>query len=316
MKRDLTEFKETVQTDTISAVSSTASYIRTAIQSISLDEESEESNGNVTGSEAESSVAASSSEPTKEKPNQLNFAFLEEKAKHVIFSVFDVLKGTVFADEEEEICVVVGNKVVNIPVERWNMLVSAVQSDPQTYLHEPQGPPDNYESWLATFNLIDHESEVQQLLSSVPDVNNIYSKLVPSSLTHDEFWHRYFYRIHQLVLLEELRKEQMYLKLEEGPENVDIKEFNEKAEGENAENDNALKITTKESADMVVVKHKGDESSSSSPSDATKISEGSEDWEKADLSDIVDEAAKKLSEKLKGCDEKQCAEEFNEWEFQ
>lgn len=40
---------------------------------------------------------------------------------------------------------------------------------------------------------------------SVPYIAAFYEMLVPSELTHEEFWNRYFYRVDQLKMLEAKR---------------------------------------------------------------------------------------------------------------
>ena len=42
----------------------------------------------------------------------------------------------------------------------------------------------------------------------------------------------------------------------------------------------------------------------------------SDEWEKASLTDIVDEAAKKLADKLSALPDTRSDEELNEWEFE
>lgn len=87
--------------------------------------------------------------------------------------------------------------------DRWDVLLRAIQADPRTYCHEPDGAPEDYESWLERFNLMD--IDVQRILQSSPDVRDFHSKLVPDQLTFDMFWQRYFYRIEMLKQCEASR---------------------------------------------------------------------------------------------------------------
>ncbi|RWS02623.1 beta-hexosaminidase subunit alpha-like protein [Dinothrombium tinctorium] len=319
MKRDLTEFKETVQKDTVSVVSSTADYFRKAMNALSIEEDesshsSEEHTTTETVSECESKVSDSNSEALK---SPISLQMIEETAKNFMSSVYEILTGKSYSNEDEEVCIVVGNKMITLPAERWQTLVAAVQNDPETYSQQHQGSPEEYEAWLSTFKFNDHEEEIQRLLSDIPAISKHYSELVPHSITHNEFWHRYFYRIHQLATLELIRKEKLNVKVEEGPESEEIKKSDEKPNQARKDENEGSKGSTKELADTVVAKQKSGESASSSPSDGTKASESSEDWEKTELSEIVDEAAKKLNEKLKTYAEKPASsEEYDgDWEW-
>ncbi|XP_048582521.1 BSD domain-containing protein 1 isoform X2 [Nematostella vectensis] len=73
-----------------------------------------------------------------------------------------------------------------------------IQTDPATYCTDPDGHPAQYEEWCNGFDLEQHKGEISELLVNMPEIRALYTKLVPAAVHHSLFWHRYFYRIHQL----------------------------------------------------------------------------------------------------------------------
>jgi len=49
--------------------------------------------------------------------------------------------------------------------------------------------------WKTTFDLNQHKSETQSILSNNSEIFLIYSRLVPESISPQDFWERYFYRL-------------------------------------------------------------------------------------------------------------------------
>ncbi|OQV15127.1 Exportin-2 [Hypsibius exemplaris] len=76
--------------------------------------------------------------------------------------------------------------------------IAALQADLNTFKKEPPGRPEEFEAWLITFDVAKHRTEMDGVLDSSDAVQEAYNKLVPSVVTHNEFWQRYFYRVHQL----------------------------------------------------------------------------------------------------------------------
>uniref|UniRef100_A0A2K5SBE6 BSD domain containing 1 n=1 Tax=Cebus imitator TaxID=2715852 RepID=A0A2K5SBE6_CEBIM len=74
----------------------------------------------------------------------------------------------------------------------------SLQSDPATYCNEPDGPPELFEAWLSQFCLEEKKGEISELLVGSPSIRALYTKMVPAAVSHSEFWHRYFYKVHQL----------------------------------------------------------------------------------------------------------------------
>ncbi|XP_044527376.1 BSD domain-containing protein 1 isoform X3 [Gracilinanus agilis] len=90
----------------------------------------------------------------------------------------------------------------------------SLQSDPATYCNEPDGPPELFEAWLAQFHLEEKKEEISSLLISSPSIRALYTKMVPAAVSHSEFWHRYFYRLHHLEQ-EEARRDALKQRAEQ-----------------------------------------------------------------------------------------------------
>ncbi|XP_044770404.1 BSD domain-containing protein 1 isoform X4 [Neomonachus schauinslandi] len=74
----------------------------------------------------------------------------------------------------------------------------SLQSEPATYCNEPDGPPELFDAWLSQFCLEEKKGEISELLAGSPSIRALYTKMVPAAVSHSEFWHRYFYKVHQL----------------------------------------------------------------------------------------------------------------------
>ena len=84
----------------------------------------------------------------------------------------------------------------------WKSIVRSIHSDPQTYYHQPEGPLEDYAAWLQTFDVIDSEDDIDDIMDNVPEMSFFYTSLVPKYSSHREFWQRFFYRVHQLKQIE------------------------------------------------------------------------------------------------------------------
>ena len=73
--------------------------------------------------------------------------------------------------------------------------LSAIQTDMNTFKREPSGRPEEFEAWLINFDIDKYRTEMDKILDTVDAVQDTYDKLVPSVVTHTEFWQRYFYRV-------------------------------------------------------------------------------------------------------------------------
>ena len=211
IKRDLNELKETVQNESAVVVSNTASYVSQTMkdtitgisQTMAPDLDPEEENqieDNITENTG-STETGRENRPEDTDGSQDWTADLTNKAKNkfseVITSIADAfLMNRNYYEDDDQMYVFNGDKLVAI--DRWQQLLAQIQTDPNTYCREPSGPPEHYESWLMTFNLIDYQRQMDHLLKTVPQMHEFYAQLVPSSLSDVEFWHRFYYRVHQL----------------------------------------------------------------------------------------------------------------------
>ncbi|XP_076337678.1 BSD domain-containing protein 1-like isoform X2 [Tachypleus tridentatus] len=171
IKRDLTEFSETVQHDTASAVASTASLLRDKLQ--------------VDNTE---SVAGKA----------------KEGITSLLENITDVFMPYQEPDEEE---VVIIHNSKPLILDRWESQLHAIRVDPKTYCREPESPPELYETWLEVFDLNAHQEEISKIMVECGQVRNLYAKLVPTAVSHNEFWQRYFFRVQQLKEAEIKRAE-------------------------------------------------------------------------------------------------------------
>ncbi|XP_078398333.1 BSD domain-containing protein 1-like [Cetorhinus maximus] len=94
-----------------------------------------------------------------------------------------------------------------------------LQADPATYSSVPD---EQYNFWLLTFSLEDEKCAISDLLVNSPPIRDLYTKLVPSEVTHADFWCRYFYRVHQLHQ-EEARRTALKERAEQSTYSEDLK---------------------------------------------------------------------------------------------
>ncbi|CAL1275862.1 unnamed protein product [Larinioides sclopetarius] len=180
MKRDLTEFTQVVQTDAVAAVSSTAAML-------------------------------------KEKLTVDNAEAVADKARQSITSVIGSI-ADVFAPQKEledsELMIIKDSEPVTMDWwQKYSTYIISqlymIRKDPKTFCHEPEGPPEMYENWLESFDLSEHQEEMTEIMITCSEVRDIYDKLVPTSVSHLEFWQRYFYRVHLLRKAEAKRADLM-----------------------------------------------------------------------------------------------------------
>uniref|UniRef100_A0A8C4WVS1 BSD domain containing 1 n=1 Tax=Eptatretus burgeri TaxID=7764 RepID=A0A8C4WVS1_EPTBU len=109
-------------------------------------------------------------------------------------------------DQEENIVLVANTQGSTEPYDRAKARFYSLQADPATYCNEPDGSPETYMVWAAAFSLKEKKGEVSDLLATCPAIRAMYTRLVPAAVSHTEFWHRYFYRLHQLEQVNEILK--------------------------------------------------------------------------------------------------------------
>ncbi|XP_054653528.1 BSD domain-containing protein 1 [Dunckerocampus dactyliophorus] len=166
IKRDLNEFSTVVQHDTACSIVATATAVKNKL------------------------AVEGSSETT-------------EKVKKSLSSFLGVITDTLAPPPDKTIdCDVI--TLVATPAGTTEVYDSSkarlysLQADPATYCNEPDGPPEQFDNWLATFSMEDKKGQISELLVSSPSIRALYTKMVPAAVTHPEFWQRYFYKVFQL----------------------------------------------------------------------------------------------------------------------
>ncbi|XP_075409706.1 BSD domain-containing protein 1 isoform X2 [Tenrec ecaudatus] len=166
MKRDLTEFSQVVQHDTACTIAATASVVK------------------------EKLVSEGSSGAT-------------EKMKKGLSDFLGVISDT-FAPSPDrtiecDVITLMGTPAGTAePYDGNKARLYSLQSDPATYCNEPDGPPELFDAWLSQFCLEEKKGQISELLVDSPSIRALYTKMVPAAVSHSEFWHRYFYKVHQL----------------------------------------------------------------------------------------------------------------------
>ncbi|XP_075883688.1 BSD domain-containing protein 1 isoform X2 [Nelusetta ayraudi] len=166
LKRDLAEFSTVVQHDTACSIVATATAVKNKL------------------------AVEGSSETT-------------EKVKKSLSSFLGVITDTLAPPPDKTIdCDVI--TLVATPAGTTEVYDSSkarlysLQADPATYCNEPDGPPEQFDNWLANFRLEDKKGEISELLVNSPSIRALYTKMVPAAVAHSEFWQRYFYKVYQL----------------------------------------------------------------------------------------------------------------------
>ncbi|XP_020775142.2 BSD domain-containing protein 1 [Boleophthalmus pectinirostris] len=165
IKRDLTEFSTVVQHDTACSIVATATAVKNKL------------------------AVEGSSETT-------------EKVKKSLSSFLGVITDTLAPPPDKTIdCDVI--TLVATPAGTTEVYDSSkarlysLQADPATYCNEPDGPPEQFDSWMCSFSL-EKKGEISELLVNSPSIRALYTKMVPAAVSHSEFWQRYFYKVFQL----------------------------------------------------------------------------------------------------------------------
>ena len=87
---------------------------------------------------------------------------------------------------------------------RFEAQVRAVQGDASTYCEEPEDL-DEYRKWKLGFSLEGKGDEMEGLLRENDAMENIYKRVVPSSVDRESFWCRYYYKVYKLKKAEDVR---------------------------------------------------------------------------------------------------------------
>ena len=346
MKKDISELTSVVSnesrnvmsssvvTSSISAVSSTASYLKDTVTS--LVDEGEEDEELVTSTKDDATDAneeqvkprsRSSSMMAREQsfeedmkeilkiPNSLAIK-ASEKLSSAFKVLVDVLSPTGYDDDD--VVILPGDQFISR--DRWDLLIRAIQSDPRTYIEEPEGSQEEYQSWLSTFKIPNLGGETARILETSPEVRGFHKSFVPEKVSDATFWLRYFYRVEQLRDMEATRSRMLRERQEE--EKMKSQMNSQQTSNSDQEMDPKL-LTPKNSKNRTPVSSKG--TSCESPAsgvEADSRASSSEDWEKTSMTEcIVDEAAKKLAEKIEQSKRVRMSgtksdEEMGDWELE
>ncbi|XP_062926364.1 BSD domain-containing protein 1-like [Mobula hypostoma] len=187
LKCDLAEFRQVIQNDTVSTIAATALAFK---EKLNVEESSE---GCHRVSKGISSFLGAISEA---------FApVVEESHTPHVSTVKDTrLK--------------IGDSYDGIKIRLCNL-----QADPATYCAKPD---EQYNNWLSGFDLESEKFTISNLLVDRTEIRDLYTKLVPSEVAHNDFWCRYFYRVHQLHQ-EEARRTALKERAEQTVHSEDLK---------------------------------------------------------------------------------------------
>lgn len=149
------------------------------------------------------------SEASKDLKDKLN---MEETAKSAVQTVTSKASlvldqmSTIFGvgpdDDDEEIIMAPGSGVVD----RVQAKIYSLAVEEDAFLKDPEDIK-SYETWLLTFDLEKKNSEMADLLAANPHLQLHYAQLVPDKVSHLVFWHRFYYRVHEIQVTEQAKEE-------------------------------------------------------------------------------------------------------------
>ncbi|CAI9778520.1 unnamed protein product [Fraxinus pennsylvanica] len=87
---------------------------------------------------------------------------------------------------------------------RFDAQLIAIQSDANSFCKDPEDI-EEYKKWKSGFKLEERSSELEGLIGENEVLESLYKRLVPSTVDHETFWCRYFYRVHKLKQQESAR---------------------------------------------------------------------------------------------------------------
>ncbi|XP_059774008.1 BSD domain-containing protein 1 isoform X1 [Balaenoptera ricei] len=183
MKRDLTEFTQVVQHDTACTIAATASVVKEKLAVCRAWSCLSASHPFLTYTEGSSGATEKMKKGLSDFLGVISDTFAPSPDKTIDCDVI-TLMGTPSGTAE--------------PYDGTKARLYSLQSDPATYCNEPDGPPELFDTWLSQFCLEEKKGEISELLVGSPSIRALYTKMVPAAVSHSEFWHRYFYKVHQL----------------------------------------------------------------------------------------------------------------------
>lgn len=148
----------------------------------------------------------------RSKLNQETAAAAGQKVKQGVSLLLDGIKTALIIPpeemEEDEAEPITFSSSEHI-FDRAKARLHAIQIDPATYCNEPTGSKEEFEKWKATFDLEAKKGDISELLVSNVEVRALYTQMVPSTVSHSDFWQRYFYKLYQLEQEDKRRAELM-----------------------------------------------------------------------------------------------------------
>ncbi|CAJ1969183.1 unnamed protein product [Sphenostylis stenocarpa] len=87
---------------------------------------------------------------------------------------------------------------------RFDAQICAIQGDVSTYTEEPEGLSE-FNEWKLGFSLEAKSEEMEGLFRENDAMESVYKGVVPSSVDHETFWYRYYYKVYKLKRAEDVR---------------------------------------------------------------------------------------------------------------
>ncbi|ESW16588.1 hypothetical protein PHAVU_007G168800 [Phaseolus vulgaris] len=87
---------------------------------------------------------------------------------------------------------------------RFDAQVRAIQGDVSTYSEEPEDLSE-FNEWKLGFLLEGKSDEMEGLFRENDNMESVYKRIVPSSVDHETFWYRYYYKVYKLKKAEDVR---------------------------------------------------------------------------------------------------------------
>ncbi|ELW48621.1 BSD domain-containing protein 1 [Tupaia chinensis] len=227
MKRDLTEFTQVVQHDTACTIAATASVVKEKLASseaLEFMKPDLTEFTQVVQHDTACTIAATAGQGEAGReyfhvPQAEGSSGATEKMKKGLSDFLGVISDTFAPSPDKtidcDVITLMGTPSGTAePYDGTKARLYSLQSDPATYCNEPDGPPELFDAWLSQFCLEEKKGEISELLVGSPSIRALYTKMVPAAVSHSEFWHRYFYKIHQLEQ-EQARREALKQRAEQ-----------------------------------------------------------------------------------------------------
>ncbi|XP_030465928.1 uncharacterized protein LOC115685067 [Syzygium oleosum] len=167
---------------------------------------------------------------------------------------------------------------------RFDAQLRQIQSDASVYRDEPEGS-EEYGEWKLGFSLEEKREEIESLTGEGGAMREMYAKVVPEEVDHENFWSRYFYRVHKLQAAEDARA-RLVKRAISGEEEEDLRwDFEDEDEEEGGEAlvaKSESAVLVKDAPDAVKTEEGTGEASSSGLVQAREKSVAGEEEEKSD----------------------------------